>query len=83
MVEDEGFRRGLTSWDEELLGNLKICRYEFNDEYRKKITSHIVDRFIRFEVDLNNCLNQDNRFSTHYKGIVEGLLTIMDGHLLQ
>lgn len=34
-------------------------------------------------VDLHDCLNQDIRFSTHYKEIVNGLLTIMDGHLLQ
>ncbi len=68
---------------EELLGNLKICRYEFNDEYRKKISAHIVDRFFRFHIDLNNCLDWgDSRFSTHYREIIEGLLTIMDGHLL-
>lgn len=109
VVDDEGFERGLTSWDEELvcdkevkvqneikivdlyerlieeesLGNIVIHRYEFNDDYRKKISAHVIDRFIRFEIDLNNCLRQDIRFSTHYKGIVEGLLTIMDGHLLQ
>lgn len=109
VVDDEGFERGLTSWDEELvcdkevevqneiriidlyerlieeesLGNIVIHRYEFNDDYRKKISAHICDRFIRFHIDLNDCLRQDIRFSTHYKGIVEGLLTIMDGHLLQ
>lgn len=69
--------------EEELLGNIKICRYEFNDDYRKKISAHVVDRFIRFDIDLHNCLKQDIRFSTHYKEIVDGLLTIMDGHLLQ
>lgn len=109
VVDDEGFERGLTSWDEELvcdkevevqneiriidlyerlieeesLGNIVIHRYEFNDDYRKKISAHVCDRFIRFHIDLNDCLKQDIRFSTHYKGIVEGLLTVMDGHLLQ
>ena len=68
---------------EELLGNIKFYRYEFNDDYRKKISAHVVDRFIRFDIDLHNCLERDIRFSTHYKGIVEGLLNLMDGHLLQ
>lgn len=109
VVDDEGFQRGLTSWDEELvcdkevevqneitiidlyerlieeesLGNLVIQRYKFNDDYRKKISAHVIDRFIRFDIDLNHCLKGDIRFSTYYKGIIEGLLTIMDGHLLQ
>ena len=109
VVDDEGFERGLTSWDEELVcakdvkvqnetrivdlyerlieeessGNIVIHRYEFNDDYRKKISAHVIDRLIRFDMDLNSCLKQDIRFSTHYKGIVEGLLSIMDGHLLQ
>ena len=109
VVDDEGFKRGLTSWSEELvcdtevavrdeiivadvyerlleeeaLGNIKICRYEFSDDYRKKISAHIVDRLIRFDVDLYHCLEQDIRFATHYKRIIEDLLTIMDGHLLQ
>lgn len=108
VVEDTGFHRGLTSWNEELVcdtevavkdeiiiddlyerltveerqGNLKVCRYEFNDEYRKKISAHIVDRLIRFDVNLNECLEQDNRLCTYYRGIVENLLTTMDGHLL-
>ena len=69
--------------EEEVLGNIKICRYEFNDNYRKKISAHEDDRFIRFDIDLHNCLERDIRFSTHYKGIVEGLLNLMDGHLLQ
>ena len=68
--------------EEEQQGNLKVYRYEFNDEYRKKISSHIVDRLIRFDVNLNECLDQDSRFCTYYRGIVENLLTIMDGHLL-
>ena len=109
VVDDEGFERGLTSWDEELvcdkdvkvqneirivdlherlieeesLGNIVIHRYEFNDDYRKKISVHVIDRLIRFDIDLNSCFKQDIRFSTYYKGIVEGLLSIMDGHLLQ
>ena len=109
VVNDEGFKRGLTSWsaelvcdtevavqdeitvtdvyerliEEESLGNIKICRYEFNDDYRKKISAHVVDRLIRLDVDLQHCLEQDIRFATHYRRIIEGLHNIMDGHLLQ
>lgn len=68
---------------EEQYGNLKVFRYEYNDEYRKKIASHITDRFFRFEIDLRNCIEQDIRFATYYKGIIQSLIDIIDGHLLQ
>lgn len=108
-VSDEGFMRGMTSWEPELVndkevsvineiviadlydrlleeeksGNLKIYRYEYTDEYRKKIASHIVDRIIRFEIDVENIMEMDNRFSDYYSGIVQSLVTVMDGHLLK
>lgn len=108
-VSDEGFMRGMTSWEPELVcenevsvideivvadlyerlleeeksGNLKIYRYEFNDEYREKIASHIVDRIVRFDIDLSNIIEKDRRFDVYYKGIVQELLKVMDGHLLQ
>lgn len=108
-VDEEGFRRGLTSWDgefvcdrevkvqgetavtdlyerlleEETAGNIALHRYAFNDAYRGRIAAHVVDRLIRFDVDLKNCAKRDDRFSTYYKGIVEGLLALSDGHLLQ
>ena len=70
--------------EEESQGNLKIYRYQFNDDYRRKISAHIVDRFCRFNIDLNKCLDGgDSRFSTYYREIIEGLLAVMDGHLLQ
>lgn len=69
--------------EEEASGNLLVYRYEFNEEYRKRIASHIVDRLIRFNVDLDHCMEQDDRFAVHYRGIVEGLAGIMDGHLLK
>lgn len=107
-VSDEGFMRGMTSWEPELVcesevgvideivvadlyerlleeeknGNLKVYRYEFNDEYRKKIASHIVDRIIRFDIDLDNIIENDERFAGYYKGIVQELVKVMDGHLL-
>lgn len=108
-VSDEGFQRGMTSWDPELVsenevsvineivvadlyerlleeeknGNLRVYRYEFSDEYRKKIALHIVDRIIRFEIDLDSIVEQDARFSGCYKKIVQALEHVMDGHLLQ
>ena len=69
--------------EEEQNGNLKIFRYKFSDEYRKKIASHITDRFFRFEIDLSNCIEQDIRFATYYKDIIQALINIMDGHLLE
>lgn len=108
QVNDEGFQRGITSWESEFVcenevevineilikdlyqrlleeeqhSNLIIHRYEYCNEYRKKISSHIVDRLIRFEIDLNKCIELDRRFSLYYKGLVQELVRVMDGHLL-
>lgn len=68
---------------EEQRGSLKIHRYEHSDEYRRMISVHIVDRLIRFQVDLKQCLKTDRRFSIYYRGIIQELISIMDGHLLQ
>jgi len=68
---------------EETQGNLQIYRYEFSDPYRKQITSHIVDRIIRFDINLNKICEQDSRFSNYYRNIIQALKDIMDGHLLQ
>lgn len=68
---------------EEQNGTLKIFRYEFCDEYRKVIASHITDRLFRFEIDLNTCMEKDVRFAVYYKGIIQALICVMDGHLLQ
>lgn len=67
---------------EEAAGNLRLHRYESGDLYRAKIAAHVVDRLIRFEVDLHTCTETDHRFSDYYKGIVEALLAATDGHLL-
>ena len=69
--------------EEEEAGNLRIYRYEFNDEYRRKVASHIVDRLIRFQIDLDTCMESDIRFSIYYKNLILSLKRIMDGHLLQ
>ena len=68
--------------EEERQGNLRICRYEFQEEYRKRIAAHVVDRIFRFEIDLDGITKSDSRFATHYKGIVDTLSTAMDGSLL-
>lgn len=105
-VEEEGFLRGVTSWEPELVcenavkvvrettvddlyqrllleeeqGNLRICHYSEEIEYRKLISEHIVDRMIRF--DVLDRLETDERFQTYYRKLIEGLLAVMDGHLL-
>ena len=68
--------------DEEKHGNLIIHRYEYCPEYRKRISNQIVDRLIRWEIDLESIIRRDNRFSTYYKEIVTELMHITDGHLL-
>lgn len=77
---DDLYARLLT---EEQKGTLNLFRYEFSDPYRQKIASHIVDRLFRFEIDLRHCIDHDVRFATYYKDIIQALLSITDGHLLQ
>ena len=79
LVIDDLYKQLL---EEEQNGHLNIFRYTFSDEYRKKIASHILDRFFRFNIDLNKCIKKDVRFSTYYKNIVQALAGLMDGHLL-
>ena len=107
-VAGEGFERGKTSWEPELVsevevpvqeeivvpdlcemlleqeaqGRLTIRRYEHTDEYRREIAAHIVDRLIRFDVDLAHAPETDARFATHFRGIIEQLRSAADGHLL-
>lgn len=69
--------------EEESAGNLEIRRYEYTDAYRKLISSHVVDRLIRFDIDLNTCAATDKRFSEYYGQIIEALSSVMDGHLLR
>ncbi len=69
--------------EEERAGRLIIHRYEFCETYRQKIANHVVDRIFRFDLDLLAYQKQDERFATHYCGIVQALLAVLDGHLLQ
>ena len=79
LVIDDLYNRLL---DEERNKKLIIHRYEHCTEYRKRISNQIVDRLIRFEIDLESITRHDNRFSTYYKAIVTELMHITDGHLL-
>ncbi|MCM1056238.1 MAG: hypothetical protein NC517_01320 [Firmicutes bacterium] len=69
--------------EEEKRGSLRVHRYEYNEEYRRRIASHVVDRMIRFGVDPDKCIEQDERFAVHYRGIARELGRVMDGHLLR
>ena len=66
----------------EAQGQLIVRRYEHTDEYRRSIAAHIIDRIIRFDIDLNRITETDHRFATHYRGMVELLRSAADGHLL-
>lgn len=66
--------------EEQMAGNLVVHRYEDQMEYKKRISEHIIDRLIRFEV-LDREMS-DVRFEKYYKNIIEALREIMDGHLL-
>src|SRR5699024_8704692 len=78
-VVDDLYRRLL---EEEKRGTLTILRYEHTDEYRRVIAGHVVDRLIRFDVDLDTCMETDSRFAAHFRGLVQGLRDLMDGRLL-
>ena len=79
LIIDDLYNRLL---DEERNEKLVIHRYEYSTEYRKIISKHIVDRVIRFEINLNRITETDSRFSKYYKTIVNELMQITDGHLL-
>ena len=67
---------------DEAQGRLVIRRYERDAGYRKLVAAHVVDRLIRFGIDLNHAAESDPRFATHYKGVIELLRSASDGHLL-
>lgn len=57
-----------------------IRRFENSAEYKKMISTHIVDRLIRF--DAIKYIETDARFQKDFKDIIEALQGAMDGHLL-
>lgn len=76
VVEDL-YRRLL---EEEARGALRLHRYATDAAYKHLISSHIVDRLIRF--DLLDRAEEDPRLRTYFRGIVTALRAVMDGHLL-
>lgn len=65
---------------EESLGHLKIYKYRFNTAYKEKITTHITDRLKRFNIDLDECLEwDDKRFSIYHRKIIEELRNNKEG----
>ena len=69
--------------EEEAAGTLVVRRYEYSDEYRKMIAGHVVDRLIRFGIKLEGLEDRNHRFATHYKELLMGLRSVLDGHLLK
>lgn len=61
-------------------GRLILYLFADTPEYKRLISSHIVDRLIRF--DALRRLDTDPRFQRHFRAIIEALNAIMDGHLL-
>lgn len=68
--------------EEEQKKNLDIYRYEHQEEYRKKIAAHVVDRIFKFQINLSRIGVQDRRFKEYFGGIIEALNAATDGHLL-
>lgn len=68
---------------EEEQGNIIIHRYTQEAGYKAVVAGHIVDRLIRFDIDLAHCMEwEDARFRKYFGGIVKALEAAMDGHLL-
>lgn len=68
---------------EEARGALAVRRYRRDSEYRAMVARHITDRLIRFDVNIENCLDGgDERFRRYYAGIVRALAAARDGSLL-
>ncbi len=61
-------------------GNIVIQAFCDDMAYKRLISEHIVDRLIRFNA--LDCLETDVRFQNHYKRLILGLRSLMDGHLL-
>lgn len=65
---------------EEAAGNLEIHRFSEAPEYKKMIAEHIVDRLIRF--DAVDYMAENPRGRKYFKDLIQGLKSVMDGHLL-
>lgn len=68
--------------EEETNHHIRIHRYEKTAAYKAMVAQHIVDRLIRFEIDLKDCQKTDERFAGCYSDLIQALIQVMDGHLL-
>ena len=70
-VLEDGFLRGMTGWNPELVNE--------NAVWVQKET-FIVDRLIRFNA--LDYMAENPRGQKYFRGLIEGLRSVMDGHLL-
>ena len=68
--------------EREKQGALRVHFYDHSPEYRALIASHVTDRMIRFDLDLESITETDPRFAAHFNRLVSALREVMDGHLL-
>lgn len=68
--------------EREKQGGLRVHPYSHSPEYRALIASHVADRMIRFDLDLERITETDPRFATHFNRLVTALREALDGHLL-
>ena len=59
-------------------GNVEIHFYEDTIEYKRFVSSHIVDRLIRFHL----LDSEDERMQTYYGRLIAAVKETIDGHLL-
>lgn len=68
--------------EEQASGGLILHRYDHGADYRRLIAGHVADRALRFDLDLSAAMESDPRFAGHYRRLAQGLLAVLDGHLL-
>lgn len=66
--------------EEEAKGTLKIHYFRDDISYKAKISEHVADRLIRF--DLLHSFSDDERGKTYYKKLIGALLKAIDGRNL-
>ena len=67
--------------EQEKRGGLTVHRYRDEPGYKRRIAEHVVDRLVRFDL-LERFESEDPRGMRYYRGLLEGLRSVMDGHLL-
>lgn len=67
--------------EEERNERLVIRRYSQEQEYKKMIAGHLVDRLIRFDL-LERFDTVDERGQIYFRPLIDGAKALLDGHLL-